>query len=127
MSTSRQTTSSTDAKREYGRIVIAPAAIATIASQATLQSYGIVGMASKNLMNGIANVLAHDPRHGVDVHTVEGHIIIDLHVVIEYGTRISSVAASVAHAVQYKVERALGMPVAAVNVHVQDLRVSSRD
>lgn len=127
MSTPNQTTRSTDERTEYGRIVIAPEAIATIASQATIHSYGIVGMASKNLMNGIANALAHDPRHGVDVHAMEGHIIVDVYVVIEYGTRISSVAASVANAVQYKVERALGMPVAAVNVHVQDLRVSSRD
>lgn len=114
-------------RTDYGRISISPDAIATIASQATTQSYGIVGMASKNLVNGIAHALARDPRHGVEVNTVEGHIIIDLYVVVEYGTRISSVAASVANAVQYNVERAIGLPLAAVNVHVQDLRVSDRD
>jgi uncharacterized alkaline shock family protein YloU len=32
-----------------------------------------------------------------------------------------------ANSVRYQVERALGMPIAAVNVHVQDLRVSDRD
>jgi uncharacterized alkaline shock family protein YloU len=110
-----------------GRITISPTAIATIACRAVSQSYGIVGMASKNLIDGIAHALAKDPRHGVEVRVVEGHVLIDLYVVVEYGTRISSVAASVANAVKYQVEKAIGLPVAAVNIHVQDLRVSDRD
>ena len=110
-----------------GRITISPRAIATIAAQAASQSYGVVGMASKNIVDGIANVLAKDPHYGVDVHADEDSISIDLYVVVEYGTRISSVATSVANAVRYKVEQTLGMPVRAVNVHVQGLRVTDRD
>jgi uncharacterized alkaline shock family protein YloU len=110
-----------------GMITIAPSAIATIASQAALRSYGIVGMASKNLVDGIAHKLARDPRHSVDVSMAGDQIIIDLYIIIEYGTRISSVATNVANTVLYQVEQALGMPVAAVNVHVQDLRVSDVD
>lgn len=110
-----------------GRISISPKAIATIASYAALQSYGVVGMASKNLVDGIAHALARDPRHGVDVKSFKDHIVIEIFVIVEFGTRISSVASSVANAVRYQVERAIGMPVAAVNVHVQDLRVSDTD
>ncbi len=110
-----------------GRILISPKAMATIAAQAVMQSYGIVGMASKNIVDGIADILAHDPRHGVDVKELDGEIIIDLYIIVEYGTRISSVASSVANIVQYQIERAVGLPVAAVNVHVQGLRVSSTD
>jgi uncharacterized alkaline shock family protein YloU len=33
----------------------------------------------------------------------------------------------VAHTVRYQVERALGMPIGHVNIHVQDLRVSNVD
>lgn len=117
----------TSERTVYGRISISPAAIATIASQATIQSYGVVGMAPKNFVDGLANALARDPRHGVEVKAVEDHIIIDLYIVVEYGTRISSVATSVANTVKYQAERTIGMPVAAVNVHVQDLRVSDRD
>lgn len=110
-----------------GRITIAPRAIATVASQAALQSYGVVGMSSKNIVDGITNVFARDPSHGVDVHIDEDHILIDLYVVIEYGTRVSSVAASVANAVRYKVEKSIGLNVAAINVHVQGLRISDTD
>ena len=111
----------------FGTITISPKAIATIASQAALRSYGVVGMASKNIVDGIANVLARDPRHGVEVRAVHDEIVIDLFIVVEYGTRISSVATSVANAVRYQVERTIGMPVSAVNVHVQGLRVSDTD
>jgi uncharacterized alkaline shock family protein YloU len=110
-----------------GRITIAPHAIATIASVAALRSYGVVGMAAKNLANGLALALDRDPTHGVHVQSVGDEVVIDLFIVIEYGTRISSVAASVANTVRYQVERALGMTVAEINVHVQDLRVSDVD
>ncbi|MCJ7706367.1 MAG: Asp23/Gls24 family envelope stress response protein [Anaerolineales bacterium] len=116
-----------DEKNPLGHVLISPRAIATIASQAAMSSYGVAGMASRNLVTGIAQALARDPRHGVEVRKVGEQIEIDLYIIIEYGTRISSVAASAANTVRYQVERALGMPVSAVNVNVQDLRVSDTD
>jgi uncharacterized alkaline shock family protein YloU len=107
--------------------MIATKAMATIAAQAALQSYGVVGMASKNIVDGIVDMLDHDPRHGVDVKAEDGAINIEIFIIVEYGTRIASVATSVANGVQYQVERAVGLPVNSVNVHVQDLRVSSTD
>ncbi len=117
----------TDESTILGRIIVSPKAIATITSQSALQSYGVVGMASKNIVDGITQALVRDPRHGVQVSTSDDKITIDLYIIVEYQTRISSVAASVANTVHYQVERSLGMPVKAVNVHVQGLRVSSRD
>jgi uncharacterized alkaline shock family protein YloU len=111
----------------YGRILISPRAIATIAAQAALSSYGVVGMASRNLVQGIARSLARDPRMGVEVRADPAGVSIELFVVVEYGTRVSSVAASVANTVRYQVERALGMPVAAIHVHVQGLHISNAD
>jgi uncharacterized alkaline shock family protein YloU len=48
-------------------------------------------------------------------------------VIIEYGTRIKSVASSVSNSIKFNVEKALGMPVEQVNVHVRGLRVSDMD
>lgn len=117
----------TSESTNLGRITISPRAIATIAANAASQSYGVVGMASKNIVEGISNVLTKDPHHGVNVKADEDAITIDMYVIVEYGTRISSVAKSVANAVRYKVEQSLGMPVRAVNVHVQGLRVTDTD
>jgi len=110
-----------------GSINISPDAVATIAYQATLQSYGVVGLAPKNLAEGLAQTITKEPSRGVSVHYSGDEIDIDIHIIVEYGTRITSVASSVANAVRFKVEKALGMPVHNVNVHIQGLRVSSEE
>jgi uncharacterized alkaline shock family protein YloU len=110
-----------------GTIHISPNAVATIAYRATLTSYGIVGLAPKNLAEGLAVTITREPARGVSVHYNGEEIDIDIHIIIEYGTRITSVADSVANAVRYQVEKALGMPIHHINVHVQGLHVSDPD
>ncbi len=106
-----------------GSIEIAPLAIARLASHAVLQSYGVVGMAAPNLASGIAWTLTRDPHRGIEVQIEDERVTIDLYVVIEYGTRITTVASSLINAVRFYVEKATAMSVAQVNVHVQGLRV----
>jgi uncharacterized alkaline shock family protein YloU len=117
----------TDETSPIGSIHISPRAIATVAYQAVLRSYGVVGMTSKNLVNGLAHVLVKDPTQGVEVIFKDGLIEIDLYIIIEYGTRIKSVAASVANSVRYQVEKTIGLRVNQVHVHVQGLRISDID
>lgn len=110
-----------------GNIYVYHRAIATIASQSAMSSYGVVGLAAKNLAEGLAQALVKDPTLGIDVH-YDGHTIqLDLYIVVEYGTRLKSVASSVADNVRYQVEKSIGLPVTAVNVHVRGLRVSNPD
>ena len=110
-----------------GSIHVSPQAIATIAYQSAMSSYGVVGMASKNVVDGIAHLIAKDPTHGVDVQYTGREINIDLYIIIEYGTRITSVATSVANTVRFHVEKSLGLPINEINVHVQGLRISEFD
>jgi uncharacterized alkaline shock family protein YloU len=110
-----------------GNIYISHRAIATISSQSALESYGVVGLAAKNLAEGITQVLVKDPTLGVDVRYDPTGIQIDLFIIVEYGTRIKSVASSVAENVRYYVEKAVGLPVNQVNVHVRGLRISNTD
>jgi uncharacterized alkaline shock family protein YloU len=109
------------------KIEISPQAIASIAAHAAVRSYGVVGMAAKNVMDGIASTVTGDPHRGIEVHLTSQAIKIDLYVIVEYGTRISSVARSVANTVKFNVERATSLPVLEVNVYVQGLRISSTD
>ncbi len=108
-----------------GDIQISKQAIATIAFQAVQRSYGVVGLASKNIADELAHALVKDPTHGIDVYYKNKEINIDIYIIIEYGTRIKSVAASVANTVRYQVERSLGVPVNEINIHVQGLRISN--
>ncbi|MHB0859498.1 MAG: Asp23/Gls24 family envelope stress response protein [Anaerolineae bacterium] len=111
-----------------GAIKVSPKAIASIAGEAVLKCYGVVGMAAATLRDGIAEILqVGNYHHGVEVRVLDGHIAIDLYVVIEYGTRISEVAQNIMQSVKFSVERSLGMSVSEVNIHVQGLRVSDKD
>lgn len=114
-----------------GRVEVATRAIESIAGLAVLECYGVVGMAPKDSSNRerfaeyVAALLPRSNfRRGVDVRYVENVVLIDLYVIIEYGTRISQVAIGIKNRVKYIVERDTGLTVAQVNVHVQGLRVS---
>ena len=116
-----------DDHNPLGSINVSARAIATIAYQAAIESYGVVGLASKNLVNGITNFLVKDPTHGVEVHYLDGDINIDIYIIVQYGTRIKSVANSVANTVRFHVEKHLGLPVNDINVHVQGLRINGEE
>jgi uncharacterized alkaline shock family protein YloU len=111
-----------------GSINISARAIATIAYQAAIESYGVVGLAPKNLMDGLSQKLVNDPTHGIEVHYDDNEEInIDIYIVVQYGTRIKSVANSVANTVRFKVEKSIGLSINEVNVHVQGLRIDGSE
>ena len=116
-----------EAEISIGNIRISLQAVSALASQAALRSYGVVGMAARGWFESWMHPTAKDPRQGVEVHVLDDKLSLDLYVILEYGTRISTVADSVAHAVRYNVEKVFHLPVEAVNVHVQGLRVSDTD
>ncbi len=87
----------------------------------------VVGVTNKNLAGDLAEILQRDSwRRGVEVHMHGNEIVIDLYVVLEYGVRFSEVAQNIMSNVKYTVERALGVPIRAVNVHIQGVRMSSK-
>ena len=112
-----------------GNIYISYRAIASIAYLAAQETYGVVGLTAKNLAEGLANAIVKDPTLGVDVEYNGDVMKINLYLIIEYGTRITSVANSVANSIRFKAENALGLAAdkVLVNVHVRGLRISNTD
>ena len=110
-----------------GGIHVSPQAVATIAHRAVLESYGVVGLAPMNLADGIVKSITREPSKGVLVQYNGEDIDIEVHIIVEFGTRINSVADSVKNTVRYHVEKALGLKVNSVSVHVAGLRVSNTD
>lgn len=111
-------------KTTLGKIHVSPNAIATIAYHATLRSYGVVGLASKSLASGLAQSITRDPNRGISVRYDDEKIDIEIYIIVQYGTRIASVAKSVANTVRFNVEKALGLRVNSIDVHVAGLRTS---
>lgn len=110
---------------DAGRIEVAPRAIATMVADAVVRSYGVVGMAPRNLRDSVTHVLRPEDQYkGIDVSVQQQHVAIDLFVIIQYGTRIATVARNIMDSVRYTVEHALGATVETqINVHVQGLRM----
>jgi uncharacterized alkaline shock family protein YloU len=112
---------------ELGSILIQKDAIASIARQSTLQSYGVVGLAPKNLFDIIRQWFKKDGKYGVEVEFDHDGLIIDIYIMVEYGTRIKSITNSIVNSVKYNVEKTVGLPVRRINVHVRGLRISNMD
>lgn len=127
---SREATSQADAAvsvqgTPLGKIEVSPKAIAHVASRAAQRSYGVVGLAPRHARPGWVELLRREEAHkGVGVTFNSGQVVIDLYVVIEYGTRISEVARNIMSNVKFAVEFALDVKGALINVNVQDIRVS---
>ena len=116
----------TEQEADMGKIEVSPRAISHLASRAAQRSYGVVGLASRHARPGWAELLRRDEVYkGVEVTINDGQVIIDLYVVIEYGTRISEVARNIMSNSKFAVEAALGVNVVQVNVNVQGIRVST--
>jgi uncharacterized alkaline shock family protein YloU len=109
---------------EYGMINIGKEVISNIAGSSAIECYGLVGMASRSTANGIVNLLKKENlSKGVKVEETENGIIIDLYVVIQFGTKISVVANNIIDKVKYNVENITGLKVEKVNVNIEGVKV----
>jgi uncharacterized alkaline shock family protein YloU len=110
-----------------GNIFISHRAIATIAAQTALSSYGVVGFTSRDFLRGIVNLVVRDFAYGVEIIVNKDIIGIDIYIVVEYGVRITEVASSVASSIRFNVEKLTGLSVDRVDVHIRGLRISYVD
>ena len=118
---------SIELKNDYGQIDISNDVIAQIAGGAAIECYGIVGMATKHqIRDGLTDILRKENfAKGVLVRQEDENLVIDMYVIISYGTKISEVAYQVQSKVKYTVNKTLGMSVKAVNIFVQGVRVTN--
>ena len=61
-------------------------------------------------------------RKGVDVEQRADGLAIELRIVVEHGLRLAEVATTVRSRVLYELERMVGIPVAALEVHIDRVR-----
>jgi uncharacterized alkaline shock family protein YloU len=112
--------------RRPGRIEVSPAAVAMATSRVVLECYGVVGIANRKLKHGKAELLDDHNYHRGIVVSIDGEqVVVDVYVVVEYGTRISEVAHNIMNTVRDVLGRMLGTTSVRVNVNVQGLRISA--
>jgi len=109
---------------KFGEIYISDEVLANIAGLATIECYGLVGMASKNAKDGLVELLRRDNlNRGVKISTEGEDIVVDLFVIVKFGTKISTVADNIISKVKYTLESVTGLKVKRVNLTIQGVRV----
>lgn len=113
-------------ENKYGVISIDNEVIARIAGNAALDCYGIVGMAAKNVKDGLVQLLKKESlTKGIKLIVNENKIVLDFHIIVEYGTNISAIADNIISTVKYKIEDCVGLEVEKINIFVEGVRVDA--
>ena len=107
-----------------GSIVIDSNVIATYAGSVAVECFGIVGMASVSMKDGLVRLLGRDHLgRGISVRLNANKIELDFHVIVSYGVSISAVAQNLVESVSYKLESFTGMEVRKINIYVESVKV----
>ncbi len=105
---------------KIGNVKISTEVIATVASIATGEVEGVANMSTTTL-SGIADILGgkKNKGKGVKVELGDASCVIDIYVVVDYGSKIPDVAWAVQENVKSAVESMTGMTVEKINIHVE--------
>lgn len=105
---------------DLGTISVSSAAVAQIVGGALAESYGVVGTPGRKF----ARLRRSKGSSGVEVKARDDGLEILIHVIVEYGLKLSEVASVAQERVRYEVERITGLRVASVDVRIEDARRS---
>jgi uncharacterized alkaline shock family protein YloU len=109
---------------EIGNIQYSEEVLAKIVGLSTMECYGVVGMVSKNATEGLWELMRiENLSKGVKLKFNDNKLVIELFVMVEYGTKISVIASNIIQKVRYSVENFTGLKVSSVTVNVQAVRV----
>lgn len=109
---------------KYGEILIDTDVIAQYAGSVVVECFGIVGMASVNMKEGIVRLLKKERlTNGIQIAVEEDGVVLNFHVIVAYGVSISTVADNLIENVKYKVEKFTGMKIKKIHILVEGVRV----
>lgn len=107
-----------------GELHVSNDVLADLVGNAAMECYGVVGMTAADMADEIISLLpANRLRRGVVVTPQAEGVHVDLYVVIEYGTNLNVVSKNLVDAVTFALTEYAQVPLAGVDVHVQDVRV----
>lgn len=111
-------------KQDGGTLSISSDVFTAISGYAATNCFGVKGMASRNMQDGLVQLLRREslakgvrvtfPSNGTTVD-------IDLHIIVEHGINIPVLCKSIMSEVRYHVERMTGVHVGAVNLFIDSI------
>lgn len=112
-------------KTNYGSISVSDEAIASLAGGVITECYGVVGMASKQVLrDGWAELLKKENyARGVVIKDTDNGLVVDLYIIVSFGVKITEAVREAQKKVKYVLEKTLQQDILSVNVFVQGVRV----
>ena len=108
-----------------GQVSLTQDVISTVVGTAVTDNYGVVGMVSKHFFrDNLIEILKKDNySKGVVISQNGDEVVVDVYILVSYGTKISVICQNIQQAVKYSVETLLGFGIHYVNVHVQGVKI----
>jgi uncharacterized alkaline shock family protein YloU len=99
-----------------GLVTVEPSVLETIARLTALEVPGVVGIAERDVDRflGIAG-------HSVNVEVHDDKVVADLHLIAGPDVSLLKLGRKVQYEVTRAIQKMLGMPVEAVNIHIEDV------
>lgn len=104
---------------DLGRVSVSSEAISEIVGSAAAESYGVVALAGRGRLS---RLVPWGITKGIDVEQREAGLAIVLRIVVEHGLKLAEVASAVRTRIRYEIERVVGIPVDALEVHIGRVR-----
>ncbi len=113
-------------ENHLGVIDISKDYFVNLIGEAAVNCFGVAAMAPVNVRQGLLERVfrkeAGDFSKGLRIRTKNQRLLIDLHIIVAYGTNIAAIVKSITHKVRYTVEDKTGFQVARVNVYIDGMR-----
>lgn len=95
-----------------------------LVGNAVVSCFGVAAMSTAGTTQGFMQKFKKKDliNKGIRVRVKGQKLVIDLHIIVTYGTNISAIVKSIMHKVQYTVEEKTGFAVARVNVFVDGMK-----
>ncbi|MDF2568384.1 MAG: hypothetical protein K0R90_1840 [Oscillospiraceae bacterium] len=103
-------------ENHLGRIDISNDFFINLVGAAVTNCFGVAGMATTNATQGFKNYLNSIPffgkkgvpEKGIRIRYTKSKLIVDLHIIVTYGTNVSAVVKSIMNKVKYAIEEVSG-------------------
>ncbi len=104
-----------------GSVIISPEVLTTVVRLVTLETPGVVALNS-TLPGRMSRVLrGNKSSQGIDIQIQDGAVTVDVYVIAERNAVLLPLGQSLQREISRAISDSVGMPVRAVNVHIDDV------
>ena len=113
-------------RETLGNVIVSNDVIAALAGHAATGCFGVKGMVTKSVTDGIVRLLKRDHMSkGVFISEQKDQSIdIELHIAVDHGINIPALCKSIVGEVKYHTERLTGVHIGKIDVCVDSIRVN---